>query len=286
MLGSIIGGIMGMFGQNKAAKESRRAAAEANASQERIAERNIALQKEFAKSGIQWKVGDARKAGVHPLFALGANTHSFSPVSVGTTSPSIPDYGASLSQMGQGIGNAIDAASSGSQRVTRAFTALQMERLALENEQIRTNLASSRTALSRGNPPFPTESRLLAGQGNSPLTEESLAKVTPTAPHTPAFQPGVNPMFQEFNTPDGGIKIAPSQSFKSAIEDSPQETQSYLVQLYDQSVRNFTPTQPPPNGMKWEYNPVKDTWYATPYRSFKPSSGGYGPGPRSSHRAN
>jgi hypothetical protein len=37
---------------------------------------NIAMQKEFAQQGIGWKVADAKKAGIHPLFALGASTHS------------------------------------------------------------------------------------------------------------------------------------------------------------------------------------------------------------------
>lgn len=40
---------------------------------------NVAYQKEFAQKGVQWKVEDAKKAGLHPLFALGANTTSFAP---------------------------------------------------------------------------------------------------------------------------------------------------------------------------------------------------------------
>lgn len=36
---------------------------------------NLALQKDFANNSIQWKVADARKAGIHPLYALGASTN-------------------------------------------------------------------------------------------------------------------------------------------------------------------------------------------------------------------
>lgn len=43
---------------------------------------NVAYQKEFAQKGVQWKVEDAKKAGLHPLYALGATTTSFSPVPV------------------------------------------------------------------------------------------------------------------------------------------------------------------------------------------------------------
>lgn len=48
----------------------------------RQTDKNIGMQTEFAKNAVQWKVEDAKKAGVHPLFALGANTTSFSPVPV------------------------------------------------------------------------------------------------------------------------------------------------------------------------------------------------------------
>lgn len=43
----------------------------------RIANQNIAYQKEFAQQGIQWRTEDAQAAGVHPLYAMGANTTSF-----------------------------------------------------------------------------------------------------------------------------------------------------------------------------------------------------------------
>jgi hypothetical protein len=43
---------------------------------------NVAYQREFAQKGVQWKVEDAKRAGLHPLYALGANTTSFSPIPV------------------------------------------------------------------------------------------------------------------------------------------------------------------------------------------------------------
>ena len=61
-VGSLIGGLMGRDAQR-----------DANEAQERMAAQNIALQREFAQQGIQWKVVDARKAGISPLYALGAS---------------------------------------------------------------------------------------------------------------------------------------------------------------------------------------------------------------------
>lgn len=57
-------------------------------------------QREFAQMGIRWKVDDAKAAGIHPLYALGAQTHSYSPVSVG-------GGGNWLGEMGQDISSAI-----------------------------------------------------------------------------------------------------------------------------------------------------------------------------------
>lgn len=40
---------------------------------------NVALQREFAQHGIGWRVEDAQRSGLHPLFALGGSGASFSP---------------------------------------------------------------------------------------------------------------------------------------------------------------------------------------------------------------
>lgn len=50
---------------------------------EKMWAKNADLQKTFAKMGVQWRVNDAKKAGIHPLAALGAQTFSGSPISVG-----------------------------------------------------------------------------------------------------------------------------------------------------------------------------------------------------------
>lgn len=47
---------------------------------------NYNMQKEFAQHGIQWKVEDAVRAGIHPAVALGAQTHSASPSFIGEES--------------------------------------------------------------------------------------------------------------------------------------------------------------------------------------------------------
>ena len=81
-------GIVGNLLGNRAAKKA--------------AAQQAALQKEFAQNGIRWKVADAKAAGLHPLSALGAQTISYQPVSVGQ------DFSA-FGQMGQDVSRAMMA---------------------------------------------------------------------------------------------------------------------------------------------------------------------------------
>jgi len=89
--GSLLGAVGSFFGGKSEAKAQR----ESN-------ERNYEMQKEFAQNGIQWKVKDAKKAGIHPLYAIGAPSMS--------ASPSFASEGNSgIGQAAQHLGNAVSA---------------------------------------------------------------------------------------------------------------------------------------------------------------------------------
>lgn len=62
---NFVGGLMNMSNQNK------------------LAERQENLQREFAQNSIQWRVNDAKKAGIHPVSALGSQGISYNPSYVG-----------------------------------------------------------------------------------------------------------------------------------------------------------------------------------------------------------
>jgi len=139
LLGSIIGGGLSLLGQ-KSEQE---------------------MQKDFAQKGIQWRVKDATKAGVHPLFALGAQTTSYQPVGVGS----------SLGEMGQGIGRAAEAAMNPGEKVTslsRKVADLQLERAGLENEKLRAEIRLTNQA---GSPPSAPGGavHVIEGQGSGKL---------------------------------------------------------------------------------------------------------------------
>lgn len=154
MLGALIGAGASLLGGllNKSSADK------ANAANAEAAANNIALQREFAQNGIQWKVDDARKAGISPLYALGAPTTSFSPVSVGAVGSNA--LGNSLHDMGQDIGRAVNASSSQATREVMfrdKLQQLQLEGAGLDNDIKRATIASSvqRLKSAQSGPPIP-----------------------------------------------------------------------------------------------------------------------------------
>lgn len=143
----LLGGLLGKSSQDEANR-----IAEANAAN------NIALQREWAQNAIQWKVADAQKAGIHPLYALGASTTSFSPVSVGVSGAN--PLASALGDMGQDVSRAASAlrgpadraAGVGAVAAAQEVTAnkLRLENMDLQNQILRSKLA---TMNQPGTPP-------------------------------------------------------------------------------------------------------------------------------------
>jgi len=260
MLGNIIGGLIG-------AGASLLGGSNAQKSQEKMAAENIRLQKEFAQSGIQWKVADAKAAGVHPLAALGASTLSFSPVSVGSPA------GAGISSAGQFLGRALAATDTAGGRTTSAVEALTLERAGLENELLRSQIARVNQQIG---PPMPTANRwLVDGQ----LQEMPGVAVTgggrrggggvgvAELPGYPYSEPGAVPDLGFSRTATGYAPI-PSEAAQERMEDM------WPAQLAWMLRNNILPTvapwlpgtgRPPsellPPDHDWAFNPFRQEWY-------------------------
>lgn len=206
MLGALIGAATSIAGGllNNKAQEKANKQAEANAL------RQEALQKEFAQSGIQWKVKDAEAAGVHPLFALGANTTSYQPTNVGGGAADFSFLG----DAGQNIGRAIDATrSTPASALALALGKAQVEGANLDNELKRTQLMSAiRTNAIGAHPALPGSGDVypLPGQGNSGIIS--------------SVPPGHDPRAPQYTHPDLAIegkawKRAPGTSDAQTWED-------------------------------------------------------------------
>ena len=166
------------------------------------ARQNIALQKEFAQNSIKWRIEDAKRAGVHPMAALGIQPASFSPVS---TSFQSSNPGAYLADMGQNIDRAIMAGKDNQARAeaenfNKQFNALQLEKGQLENDLLRIEIASKQAVMHTGLPPAApsvTPRRIEnAGQPNSPVPDGGYSGAIPLftlARHGRTFIDVINP---------------------------------------------------------------------------------------------
>lgn len=143
---SIVGGLL----NRKSAKDAQ-AATQANLAQQ------YQQQKEFAQNGIKWRAKDAKDAGIHPLYALGASIPSYTPQSVSFAADN--SIGNSLASAGQDIGRAINATRTQPER-DAAFSSsvqrLQIQGMELDNQIKQASLASSIQRLkANANPPLP-----------------------------------------------------------------------------------------------------------------------------------
>ena len=145
-VGSIAGGLLSSHSQSNASQQE------------------YARQKEFAQNGIRWRVADAKAAGIHPLYAIGANVSSYSPQAA--TGTNYGDLG--LSQMGQNIEGAIEAKQTKAERayerqVRTDNDALDLDYKRLRNQQLRQDidfaqynfLNSTNTAIQQRNRNIP-----------------------------------------------------------------------------------------------------------------------------------
>lgn len=133
---------------------NRSAAKDAAAQQQRQFDANMQMQKDFAQQGVRWKVADAKAAGIHPLYALGAQTISPSPISVGGGSADT-SLGDMAKNMGQDLSRAVHATRTQEERDDAYATtvkAMNVQRMGLENDLLAAQTAKIRAG---SNPPAP-----------------------------------------------------------------------------------------------------------------------------------
>lgn len=176
---------------------------------------NTELQREFAQNGVRWKVEDAKAAGIHPLFAMGASTHSFNPVAIQDSMP------AAVASMGQDISRAVEAGSSTGERAMRK---IQLRNLQLQGDLLQEQIAASQHARSAGNPPFPgAEAFPVRSDGivTSDLVKVRPAEITSSRLEEPSIEAGpARPSGAEYDFgPAGKWKLLGEQATE-ALEDT------------------------------------------------------------------
>ena len=106
-----------------------------------MADQNARLQREFAQNSIQWRVSDARKAGIHPLYALGANGASYTPQSYDGSAYDSISRG--VSDLGKSAYNAYATYEAGkTQKLQNELLQTQIDSQKLQNEALQKQLST------------------------------------------------------------------------------------------------------------------------------------------------
>lgn len=203
---------------------------------------NLREQERYAKEGIQWRVADARKAGLHPLSALGSAGSAFQsqPISIG------PESSINLGTAVQGLQERrlkeqhttdTKAAAALAERESNRQHALALSQIATETErqaelrsQVRRNEAEARhfdeqVRASQGaklgnHSSSNKQGAVLNPQFQKDAVQYKPDQVTSTKGDNPAITAGGHAMFQERTVTPGGAKMLvfadsdPAESFE------------------------------------------------------------------------
>lgn len=167
------------------------------------------MQREFAQQGVRWRVADAQAAGIHPLYALGANTPSASPSAIAVQGSDSWQRG--LHDMGNSIDRAIESKQTERERLGNRLLLAQ-----IEGQEIENSFKASQIALRSGPqmpPAFPASGQVKM------LPDE----VTSSWRGDAAMTAGIKPATTQFVNRDGSVTIWPSPDAKQSIEDSMYE---------------------------------------------------------------
>lgn len=262
---SLLGGLMGQQSANKAARL-----------QQIQAEENREMQEEFAQQGVRWRVIDAKRAGIHPLAALGAQLQSYQPVQIGSTFDN--SLGTGIAAAGQDLGRALQAAGTAQERVSgyeKTVQDLTLQRMGLENQILASQLAKQTGQLG---PPMPALNQryVIDGQGSTaivtpaavPTSVNDQVSVQPVQVPSqqvgqPAYQAGLAPETQFMHTPTGGFAPVMTPGAADATEDDAFAKATWHIRNRIPAMFGFG--TPPTNvdlpaGKKWVFNWATQEW--------------------------
>jgi len=216
-------------------------------------------QKELAMNGLQWRIEDARRAGIHPLYASGMQGASYTPqASMGSSGPDTSGLD-SLLDLGQNIGRAAMASQS---KQEKTFTALQIQQAEaqLDGQLLDNHYRAYQLSQVMGppgtGPGIPgTGEMAVPGQGDSGFkvipSESTASKRT-----NPGVQKGEINSTQIVRNHDGTLTILPSKDAKERMEDDVISEMMWHLKNRIWAPEVDPKEHPLPKGKKrWFWNP-------------------------------
>ncbi len=215
------------------------------------ADEDYRKQKEFAQSGISWRVADARRAGINPLAALGVSPMHFQPSKIGGQDRT----GQAVSRMGQNIIQ-LDA---------------EGKKLSNDLTQAIINKTKAETAMI-GQPN--TDDMGLTTSANNLV---NIQKPQLTVKKQPGLEAGTPALSRHYERPDKKIVMALSEAATEPMEsDVFAQSQNIMHRLTIElqwrsklhfghpallnEIRNYRPKENAGKGKEWRFNIWKSVW--------------------------
>lgn len=181
----MFGELLSFAGSRLDARDSRKAQKRSEAIQLLEREKDRDLQKEFAQRSVRWRVDDAKAAGLHPLFALGAAGSSYTPTAfIPGQAPSGSHHQEALGAIGRGVDAFVRRPNAYERQQSRYERRLQQMRIESEIEANKALTAQrvadvSRRQVAPGTPTTVVDSPFGPAVRVNPVRPENVTVVPP-----------------------------------------------------------------------------------------------------------
>lgn len=234
-IGGLLSGVGGFFGgggMSSGQKEDQRFIANFQMQQ---AIRNEEFSRFMAHNGIRVRAADAEAAGLHPLAALGVSSASGG-FGGGVQQLGFDgggsNVGRGLENLGQNISRATSVASSPQEK---AFKALQLDSMAIQNELARTALAKQRQELVSGGAGVGISNAgyTIPGQPDPsrPTMQVLPSRSTVSEPGAPQQTLGLKPLYEMNKGKNFIMGLLSPQAAESTEEDWKAKAAIALMEL-------------------------------------------------------
>ena len=226
-------------------------------------------QKKLMRKGPSWAAEGARRAGLHPLAAIGMAPTGGPSVSAGPNNAK-----AKMAQrMGQNIGRALD----------KQLTALQKEQARANIELTRAQTKAMQSQIPGQFDPSAEHKKHAGESAGMPSKANQLVRTVPSEqeardPRNPSFVAAKNASDAWYRH-GNFVSRFPSEKFKESIEDQlfPQAKAAILNAIragkemifwqdqHHYAMRNYPYNENPGKGLQWQYLPGTGTFRRVPY---------------------